>query len=71
MKIFFYDICYGDKGIIIAESIERAIEMFQEDYPDVDPYNYDPSELDNGYKQGSTIDEICEYDGKEKLCFII
>lgn len=67
MKVFFYDINGGNKGIIFAKDEEKAIEIFKNYYPEADPYNYDNAEIDDKYEAGAVIDEICEYDGKEKL----
>ena len=36
MTIYIYDIYEGDKGIIIADSINRAIEIFRREYPDIE-----------------------------------
>lgn len=33
-KIYSYDNFEGDKGIIIADSIDEAIELFNKKYPD-------------------------------------
>ena len=73
MKVFEYDICDNDKGIIFAKSYERAVEMFKDKYPYADPNHYDvfSERLDDGYSYGATINEITEYDGTEKLVFIV
>lgn len=34
MKIYAYENYQGDKGIIIAETEEKAIEIFHKEYPD-------------------------------------
>ena len=33
-KIYTYDNCEGDKGIIFADSFDEAIEIFKYHYPD-------------------------------------
>ena len=33
-KIYSYDNCEGDKGAIIADSLEEAITLFKKEYPD-------------------------------------
>ena len=60
MKIFEYDICDGDKGIIIAETEERAFEIFKEEYPDVNTDEY----WEDG---GAIINHITNFNGEEKL----
>ena len=73
MKVFEYDICDSDKGIIFAETYERAVEMFVKDYPDCDPECYDYTDVENNekYRYGAMINEVCDYDGREKLVFIV
>lgn len=71
MKIYEYDICDGDKGIIMAESYEEAVRIFREDYKGVDLDNYDSSEIDESkYKYGGVIAELCDYDGTQQLVCI-
>ena len=71
MKIFEYDICDSDKGIIFAENYEQAVELFKKNYDRVDLENYDASERDTDkYDYGGMINELCDYDGKPKLVFI-
>ena len=72
MKIFEYDICDGDKGVILAESYEEAVKLFREEYSNVDLDTYEPSEIDESkYEYGGLINELCDYDGKQKLVCII
>ena len=33
INVYAYENCKGDKGIIIAESIEEARKIFKEEYP--------------------------------------
>lgn len=33
-KIYTYDNCDGDKGVIFADSFDEAIEIFKDNYPD-------------------------------------
>lgn len=64
MKIFGYDIWDGDKGIIFAESEGKAKMKFKKEYPDV-------KIADEDYESGMcSIDEICEYNGGEKLVYL-
>ena len=62
-KIYSYDNCEGDKGIIIADSLDGAIAMFKEQYPDrnvaVDVTHY--------WDNGSYIEEICVLCEENKL----
>ena len=68
MKIFEYDICNGDKGIIIAENYEEAVRLFNEAYDKVDLENYDECDIDEDkYEYGGVIAEICDYDGTQQL----
>ena len=68
MKVFEYDICDGDKGIIFAETYERARELFTKEYPTADPDCYDWADVNKEkYSYGALICEIADYDGKEKL----
>ena len=60
MKVFEYDICCGDKGIIFAETEEKAKELFRKDYPDIEIGN----ELEDYV---CIISEFAEYTGKEEL----
>ena len=48
MKLYSYDIWDGDKGIIIAKSIEQATEMFRKEYPNTPIYPNDTDEYDGG-----------------------
>ncbi len=44
-KIFAYENCDGDKGIIIAETYEEAEKLYKDDYPDctiIDGEDYRP-----------------------------
>lgn len=71
MKIFEYDICDGDKGIIMAESYEQAVELFEKSYEKVDLETYDSSDIDKEkYEYGGVISELCDYDGTPQLVFI-
>ena len=60
MKIFEYDINSGDKGIIVAETEERAVELLKEEYPDADLNDY------WGYN-GALIAHVTDLDGNEQL----
>ena len=64
MKIYTYDICDRDKGLIIAENMEQAEELFEQRYPDtpiVDVFgDYDTC----------VITEVCEYSGKPEIIFL-
>ena len=72
MKIFEYDICDGDKGIIVAENYEKAVELFNCNYDRVDLENYDSADIDEElYDYGGVIEEVCDYDGSEKLVCIV
>ena len=63
MRIFSYDICDGDKGIIFAETEEKAKELFRKDYPDI--------EIDDVLESNvCIISEFAEYTGKEELMFM-
>ena len=71
MKIFEYDICDGDKGIILAESYEKAVELFNASYERVDLEHYDYDIDEDKYDYGGLISELCDYDGNERLVCII
>lgn len=32
-KLYSYDNCEGDKGVIVAESYEEAVEIYKKEYP--------------------------------------
>ena len=60
MKIFEYDICDGEKGIIMAENYDQAVELFRKEYDRVDLENYDTSDIyEDKYDYGGVISEIC------------
>ena len=73
MKIFEYDICDGDKGIIIAKSYEKARQIFEENYPEADPDCYDYCDVEDKerYEYGALLSEICEYNGGEQLVCVV
>ena len=72
MKIYEYDICDYDRGIIIAESYENAVALLNQKYEKVDLEQYDSSEIDRErYYYGGSLSEICDYDGTEKLVCVI
>ena len=64
MKIFSYDICEDDKGIIFAETEEQAREIFEEEYPDIEVVDY--------YDDYHTcvITEVCNYNNEAGLVFL-
>lgn len=70
MNIYEYDICDSDKGIILAESYERAVEIFAENYPDADPNHYDYNEIDKEYEYAALIEQVDIYNGGEKIVCI-
>ena len=72
MKIFEYDICDGEKGIIMAENYDQAVELFRKEYDRVDLENYDTSDIDEDkYDYGGVISEICNYSGRPELVCIV
>ena len=72
MKVYQYDICDGDMGIIFAKTHEKAMEIFRYNYPDADPECYDYTEIDKDkYSYGASVDYIGDYDGTERLMFIV
>ena len=72
LKIYEYDICDSDKGIIFADSYEKAKEIFSDNYPDADPECYDYTEIDESkYSYGAQVNELCTYDGTGGLVCII
>ena len=63
MKVFEYDICCGDKGIIFAKTEEKAKELFKQRYPDIEIGD----ELEDNV---CILAEFAEYTGKEELIFM-
>ena len=47
-KVFAYECSNGDKGIIIAKSIEKAKKIFNKEYPDRQIVDNDYNYWDNG-----------------------
>ena len=50
MHLYAYDNLDGDKGIIIAESYLKAVELWQKMYPN--------RKLADRYKEGTFLDEV-------------
>lgn len=48
MRAFEYDIWDSDKGIIIAENKQRAIEIFRKEYSEVPIKDVDVDDYDSG-----------------------
>lgn len=64
MKIFSYDICEGDKGIIFANNKEEAIRLFKEQYPDIEVVDcYDDFHT-------CVITEVGTFSGEPKVMFL-
>ena len=64
MIIFSYDIWDGDKGLIIAESYDQAVEIFKKDYPKVEVVE---EEFD---RDTCRIDVVSELEKEPALYFL-
>lgn len=62
-KIYVYDNYEGDKGIIVAESLDEAIVMFKEQYPDIEV----AKTQEQYWEYGSYIYEIDTWSDENKL----
>jgi hypothetical protein len=64
-KIFSFEIYEGDKGIILADSREEAIEIFKKAYP----YHMvcDNNDIDSYYASGAFLVERAIDDGTSKI----
>ena len=47
-KLYSYDNCEGDKGVIIAESYEEAVEIYKKEYSTRQIAENDEQYWDNG-----------------------
>lgn len=47
-RIYAYECSEGDKGIIIADSIDKATKLFKKEYPDRNIVSGDEDYYDNG-----------------------
>ena len=63
--IYAYENSDGDKGIIIANSIKKAIKLFKKEYPERNIINDD--ETEDYYDNGAYIYEVSELKNKNKL----
>jgi hypothetical protein len=61
--IYSYDNFDGDKGIIIADSYEEAVEIYKKEYPK----RKIADNIDEYYDNGCYIEAEDIYDGKSKL----
>ena len=62
-KIYAYDNCDGDKGIIIADSMEEAIALFKEHYPDRNI----ATNLEQYWSHGCYIEKVDDIPTESKL----
>lgn len=53
-RVYTYDNFEGDKGIIVADSYEEAVKIFQEQYPD----RKIAKAIDEYWNHGCYIEEI-------------
>lgn len=66
LKVYHYDICDKDKGIIFAESSEQACEIFKKEY---DNPIY-PEEVDDYEHDVCSIDYVCDVTNEPRLVFM-
>lgn len=64
MKVFAYENCEGDKGMIIAASLDEAREIFKNKYPERKIVDVDTDDYWDG---GAYVFECEELDNKSKL----
>ena len=71
-KLYSYDICDDEKGIIIANTIEEAAELFREYKPDTKYALESDPDWEKRVKiyqdSGAMIGEVTELNGVSKIC---
>ena len=71
-KLYSYDICNDEKGIIIANTIEEAAELFREHKPNTKYALGSDPDWEKRVKiyqdGGAMIDEVTELNGVSKIC---
>ena len=60
-KLFSYDNSEGDKGVIIADSYEEAVELYKKEYPE----RQIAEDFDQYWSNGCYLLEVGEIDGSE------
>lgn len=64
MKVFAYENSEGDKGMIIADSLDEARELFKKEYPERKLLDVDTDDYWNG---GADVFEVDSLDKNSKL----
>jgi len=62
MNIYEFDIWDGNKGIIFAETEEKAYEIFKRTYPDIPVCDKDVGYYDSGVCSIDYVGKYGEYD---------
>lgn len=64
MKLYAYENSEGDKGVIIADSMEKAKELFLQEYPTRTIVD----NIDDYYKNGAYLFEVEKVQNNKLFC---